>query len=101
MNTIEDKLKATVMATAIIGKEKHLRKNVPTALKWVPAAFAAAALACFLIIPDHPKDTFDNPELAYAEVEKVFGYISDKIETGADLASQASAPLETIKQIYK
>lgn len=101
MNALEDKLKATVMAAALIGEERHPRKNVPFALKWIPAAAAVAALACFLIIPHTPEDTFESPELAYAEVERVFGYISEKIETGAEIAGQAAEPIEMVKQIFE
>lgn len=100
MNTLEDKLKATVLAATIIGEENRPRKNIPFALKWVPA-LAVAALACFLILPQTPEDTFDSPELAYAEIERVFGYISDKIEAGAGIADQATEPIDMIKNIYK
>ena len=57
------------------------------------ALAAAAALAAVLIIPSlgksEPKDTFDDPYLAYAEVERVFQSISDKMATGVDIAREA------------
>ena len=53
----------------------------------------AAALAAALVIPTlgkgEPKDTFDDPYLAYAEVERVFQRISDKMATGVDIAREA------------
>lgn len=101
MNTLEDKLKATVLAASIVGEDNRPRKNIPFALKWIPAAMAVAALACFFVLPKTPEDTFDSPELAYAEIERVFGYISDKIETGAEIADQVTEPIDMIKNIYK
>ena len=54
---------------------------------------AAAALAAVLVLPRwgsrQPKDTFDDPYLAYAEVEKVFQCISEKMATGVDIAREA------------
>lgn len=53
-------------------------------------AAAAAAAALWVALPQRgPRDTFDDPQLAYAEVEKVFRTISDKISPGVDLARQA------------
>ena len=53
----------------------------------------AAALAALLVIPRlgarEPKDTYDDPYLAYAEVERVFQHISDKMATGVDIAREA------------
>jgi len=57
--------------------------------RWVPlAALAvAAAAAAVVVLPQRgPKDTFDDPRLAYAEMEKAFQLISDKMSVGADLA---------------
>ena len=40
------------------------------------------------------KATFDDPLLAYAELEKTFSYISSKVDRGLDLASAAEPALE-------
>ena len=65
----------------------------PHSVRW-PAyaslAAAAAAAAMWVALPQRgPRDTFDDPQLAYAEVEKVFRTISDKMSPGVDLARQA------------
>ena len=36
-----------------------------------------------------PKDTFDDPQMAYIQMEQVFGFISEKMNTGMDIADVA------------
>ena len=60
----------------------------------------AAAAAAVVILPQRgPKDTFDDPRLAYAEVEKAFQTISDKMSVGAELAREARTVSETTLNI--
>ena len=55
----------------------------------------AAAAAAVIALPQRgPKDTFDDPRLAYAEVEKVFRTISDKMNDGLDIAREAGSAAE-------
>lgn len=76
------------------------------ALRAAVAVSVAASLAFFVLLPfwDRPEDTFDDPRLAYEQVEKAFELISSKIDRGLDIASQASTALdtvnETMNQIY-
>ncbi len=49
----------------------------------------AASLAVILSLPRQPEDTFDDPMLAYAEIEKTFSYITSKMDKGMALASHA------------
>ena len=71
------------------------------------ALAAAAALAALVVIPrvSAPKDTFDDPYLAYAEVEKAFQSISEKMNAGVDLAREvkpvAEKPLNVLEKINK
>ena len=61
---------------------------------WAPAVALAAfaAIAILIAIPDNsPKDTFDDPAMAYAQVEAVFKDISGRIAYGMDKVSQAEA----------
>lgn len=97
MNNLEDKLKATILAAEITEEKRH----APAALKWLAPALACAALAAVLVIPRNPKDTFDNPELAYAELERTFALISQKIDMVSEIASKSEAPFETIKNIFE
>ena len=100
------------------GLEKRIRENltaqtVATAQRprrtgrrviWTAVA-AAAALAAVLALPhgsSEPEDTFDDPYLAYAQVEKTFQLISEKMSDGLKHASDAQAlaekPIKILKQ---
>lgn len=59
-------------------------------------SLAAAATAAVLVLgnPSQPKDTFSDPLLAYAEIEKTFSYISHKAETAFEAADEAAPVIE-------
>jgi len=72
-----------------------------------PVAAAAAAVAA-IVIPSRNsvpplQDTFDDPYLAYAEVEKAFQKISEKMSVGVEVTELAAAtagkPIEIINNI--
>ena len=67
-------------------------------LRWAVPTGVAAAIAVLLAVGltrnPEPKDTFDDPYLAYAEVEKVFSKISDTVTYGADKISESEATIE-------
>ena len=74
----------------------------PRPVRWAPYAVlaVAAAAAAVVILPQRgPKDTFDDPRLAYAEVEKTFQLISDKMSVGVDLAHEARTISENTMNI--
>lgn len=76
----------------------------PRPARWIPYASlaVAAAAASLLLLPQHgPKDTFDDPYLAYAEVEKVFRTISDKMNSGVELAREAGEAAEIPQNILQ
>ena len=67
---------------------------------------AAAVLSgLFLLLhrPGEPKDTFDDPALAYASLQQTFEYISEKVRFGTGMAEEAlplgEKPLEILKNI--
>lgn len=93
-----DELRETVAAAALAA-DKADRKALPWMRFGIPAGIAAAALAAFLLLPSRaPKDTFDDPRLAYAELEKTFAYISRKMDVGLSIANKANEPIETVNQ---
>ena len=67
-------------------------------LRWAVPTGVAAAIAVLLAVGltrnPEPKDTFDDPYLAYAEVEKVFSKISGTVAYGADKISESEATIE-------
>ena len=61
----------------------------------VPAA-ALAALACFLLLPrltPQPKDTFTDPQLAYAELTRALSLFEEALQTGSADAAAAFSEL--------
>ena len=61
----------------------------------VAAAISLFALgAVYLNRERNPKDTFDDPYLAYAEVEKVFAKISGTVAYGASKISESEQTLD-------
>jgi len=87
---------------ALAAHELAQAPSRPRPARWAPyAALAvAAAAAAVVILPQRgPKDTFDDPRLAYAEVEKAFQTISDKMSVGAELAREARTVSETTLNI--
>lgn len=99
---LEERIKA-----AIAAKEAVKPKAEP--VRWIPyAALAVAAGFAAVAIIRHNgsgklQDTFDDPYLAYAQVEATFQKISDKMAIGVDLAAKAEQtaekPMEIINKI--
>ena len=70
-------------------------------LRWIlPSTGIAAAAAILLAVGlprnPEPKDTFDDPYLAYAEVEKVFAKISGTVAYGAEKVSESEQTLDKL-----
>ncbi len=97
---LEDRIKASLAARAV--QEAHPK---PVSIRWAPyAALAvAASLAAIAIIPRNhdPKlrDSFDDPYLAYAQVEATFQTISNKMAAGVDLAAKAGETADKTVEI--
>lgn len=82
---LEDRIKAALAAKTIAEESK----SKPARLRWAPyaaLALVAAGLSVVALIPrmNTPKDTYDDPYLAYAQVEAAFKTISDKMSVAAD-----------------
>ena len=93
---LQERLRQTLAAREIAEAAR------PRPTRWIPYASlaVAAAAAAVIALPQRgPKDTFDDPRLAYAEVEKAFRTISDKMSTGVDIAREAGASAELPQNI--
>ncbi|MBR1406885.1 MAG: hypothetical protein IJ578_08165 [Bacteroidales bacterium] len=57
---------------------------------------AAAALIAGLLLPDRNRlqDTYDDPALAYAEVERALGRIAEKMQYGASVVTDSREQME-------
>lgn len=96
----EKSLAETLAAGRLAGVSP--RRKTGRRILWTTLA-AAAAAAALIALPgpgrSEPKDTFDDPRLAYAEVEKVFDLISQKMAAGLEMASEAQSLAEKPMQI--
>lgn len=71
-------------------------------LLWGIPAVAAALVTAVLVfrsVPKEPEDTFSDPYLAYAEVQKAFGQISQKGEAAAEIAGNAVPVMEKTEDL--
>ena len=70
--------------------------------RWLLPSGIAAAVAVLVAVGlaltrnPEPLDTFDDPYLAYAEVEKVFAKISGTVAYGAEKVSQSEQTLDKL-----
>lgn len=90
---LEDRLLSAIMASSAGDRAQRNRKI----LKFVTGAAAtgiAACLAVMIMTSDEPKDTFDDPVLAYAELERTMSLISAKMERGMEIAAEAVPAME-------
>lgn len=62
-------------------------------------AVSAACMALFFTIRQQPEDTFSDPRLAYAELERTFSYISSKVDKGLAIASEAEPVIDRTSSI--
>ena len=53
------------------------------------------------ILNNEPKDTFDNPYLAYAELEKAFATISEGMRKGIDMVETSESVIKKSTEIFK
>ena len=86
------------------GEGRHLGAGKSAVWKrWAVAAAAAAvvALAVTLSVPSRPKDTFSDPLLAYAEVQRAFDLISARGEQAMDIAGKAVPVMEKTDEIIR
>ena len=97
---LEERIKECLAAKATI-------ESAParTSLRWAPyaAMAAAASIATVAVISKGGetdlKDTFDDPYLAYAQIEETFQKITQKMAIGVDLALEAGEVAEKPFQI--
>ena len=102
--TIESRIKAAIAADETISQGTSDRPPF-----YVAIVAAAAALAIFAIVQgrgdDRLKDTYDDPRLAYAELERTLLKISEKMEIGVDFTQKAveiaDKPGKIINKIYE
>ena len=99
---LEERIKAAIAAKETVKPEAR-------PVRWIPyAALTVAAGLAAVVLIHHDgsgklQDTFEDPYLAYAQVEATFQKISDKMAIGVDMAAKAEhaaeKPMEIINKI--
>ena len=96
---LAESVRETVKAAAICSESRRSRSRTRTAFVIGAPSLAAAALAVALLIPSGtPKDTFDDPRLAYEEMERIMGLISSKADAGFSKTAKLSESVESINK---
>ena len=96
--TLKRDIAITARALEMVSKEEEVIEKTASPSRYRKIlrmiSYPAAAIAVITIgmrlsfqdsIPT-PKDTFDDPMMAYIQMEQVFGFISEKMTTGMEIA---------------
>ena len=87
------------------GLAQRIRENldVRRTRRFVFASVALVAGIGFGIArwQNEPKDTFDDPYLAYAELEKAFARMSGEIQKGLAMAEESEAAMDKVTSIFE
>ena len=98
--TLKHDIAVTARALEMASKEEtketpasHRKyRKILRMISYPAAAVAIITIGMQLSFQDSiptPKDTFEDPMMAYIQMEQVFGFISEKMNTGMDIASAA------------
>lgn len=94
---LQERMAQAIAARQVL-EETPRRIHDRRLVRWLPYSAVAAAIIAVSVIglenARRPKDTFDDPYLAYAQVQDAFKLISDKMSIGVEQASQARAIAE-------
>ena len=105
--TLKHDIAVTARALEMASKEEeevkenrvsHKRyRKILRIISYPAAAVAIITIGMRLSFQDSiptPKDTFDDPMMAYVQMEQVFGFISEKMNTGMDIADAAEPVID-------
>ena len=81
----------------IFGRKKKIYSMVSVA-----AAIAVIVTGLSIsLLNTEPKDTFDDPYLAYAELEKAFATMSEGMKKGMDMVQTSETVIKKSTEIFK
>ena len=105
---LENRIAASLLAEKISQEEDA--PAVSLRARWITGFAVAAACTVAAVFLHNPaqselKDTFDDPRLAYAEVERTFERISSKMSKASEMAYEATTeigkPASVIRKINR
>ena len=95
----------TALISGAVREEVRVRPRckVPAGLftGFAAAAVAATVALVLMFSPERePEDTFDNPVLAYAELERTFSYIASKMSEGIEITAEAEQTISDNLNVF-
>lgn len=76
--------------------------------RWIRIVGAAASVAVIAGVglgiarwQNEPKDTFDDPYMAYAELERAFATMSGGVQKALAMAEESEAALDMVSSVFK
>ena len=81
----------------ILGKKKKTYSIIGAAAA-ITVIVAGVGIS---ILNNEPKDTFDNPYLAYAELEKAFAKMSEGMKKGMGMVETSESVIKKSAEIFK
>ena len=88
-----------------IAKDLENDSDRTRTVRWIGAAAAVTLLAGTALgivnWQNRPKDTFDDPYLAYAELEKAFATMSDSLQKGLAMADKSEDIIDRTINVFE
>jgi hypothetical protein len=104
---IRDLVSSLEKTDRLLGKDEKEKKSFIRKYRFVFSAAASIALAAglgiaYMTSTHTPKDTYDDPRLAYLEVERVFGKLSKTMDYGTgkliETQNKLRRPVEIVEK---
>lgn len=96
-NGFTQKIEAQIIA-------EDLRAEAVTPSRWIGIAAAVAVIIGVGIgifgLQNEPKDTFDDPYLAYAELERAFATMSQELRKGFEMADRSEEIMDKAAAVF-
>lgn len=97
-----ERIRASVDAQSIIDE---ITEDPHRMVRIVGAAASVAVVAGIGLgiakWQDEPKDTFDDPYMAYAELEKAFAIMSGGVQKGLAMAEESEVALDKVTSVFE
>ncbi|NDV66591.1 pyruvate ferredoxin oxidoreductase [Bacteroides sp. 224] len=97
----------TKILSLIAEKEKTIKRYKVSLFFKVAAAAVIFLVVCLNIQPPASKenpweqDTYETPEEALAEVQRVFNFVSDQFERGQDIVDKNMKNVEPVTKLFR
>ena len=101
-----ERLRENIEAQQKIERLDEMRPAAQTRLLTIISAAASVAVLVGVGLSlakwqNEPKDTFDDPYMAYAELEKAFATISGGMQKALAMAEESEVALEKVAEVFE